>query len=123
MPDIRVLVLKDDSTIIEMPKYNDSISGIEGLAQTAALMLLDPNYGSLSRISRRRIKNGEVQEIVLTAVDIVEQAMIDEQGNKILPEDEILSSLDIQRIDINKDNVNIYLKITNSLNNQTIVTI
>ncbi len=123
MPDIRVLVQRDNATIVEMPKFNDSSSGIENLAQTAALMMMDPNYGNIARISKTRIKNGEVQEIILTAVDIVEQAMLAEQGEKIIQADEILDSLDVERIEIELDNVRIYLKITNSLNNQTIVTI
>jgi hypothetical protein len=123
MPDLRVLVQRENLTVVEIPRYNDSVSGIEQLAQTAALMIMDPNYGNLARISKKRVKNNEVQEIVLTAVDIVEQAMIAEQGKKIIPDDEILESLDVERIDILKDSVDIYLKVINSLNNQAIVNI
>lgn len=123
MPDIRILVQKNDTTVVEIPKFNDSSSGIESLAQTAALMMMDSSYGNIASISKKRIKNNEMQETILIAVDTVEQAMLAEQGIGIFPNDELLVSLDVERIEVELDNVRIYLKVTNSLNNQTIVNI
>lgn len=123
MPDIKILTNIDNDTVIEIPKFNDSTSGINSLAQTAALMLLDPNYGNLKSMIKNRIENIEIQEVVLRAIDQTEEAMVKEQGNKIMATGEILAGLEIESISVTKDSVYIILIITNTLNEETTINI
>lgn len=119
MPDIKILTSEDGSTVIAIPKYNDATSGIMALAQIVALMLLDPTYGNLKSMLRSRISNDDIGQYILAAVDKVETIMLDEQGSKIISDEEILSLIAIEGILISGDNVDITLKVINILNEQT----
>lgn len=123
MPDIKILTPGDDGTVIEIPKFNDSTFGIDSLAQTVVLMLLDPNYGDLKSMTKQRIENGEARGLILSAIDMVQHSLIDEQGAGIFSDDEILLSLDIESMTISADSIDIILRVTNILDNQTTVTI
>ena len=123
MPDIKILTIEDGVTTINIPKYNDSSTGIYALAQTAALMMLDPNHGNLMTLLKTRVDNSQIEEMILRSVDNVEQALMDEQSNGTIPDNETLSQLDINSIVINGSNVIINLSIINLLNEQTTLTI
>lgn len=124
MPDIKVLTeTEEGTTIVEIPRFNDSSSGVIALAQTASLMLLDPNYGNMKNLIKNRVETTEIEEIVLQAVDVVEQAMLREQGTKIMIEGEVLVSLEIEELTLTKDSVDLTLRVTNKLNEETIINI
>lgn len=106
-----------------IPRFNDSVTGIKALAQTVALMLLDPVYGNLESLLKKRISNKDIGEIVLRAVDNVERVMMDEQAELILEDEEVLSSLDVSSIDITLDNVKVVLRVVNKVDQEEAVTV
>ena len=122
MPDIRVIDI-NNSDAVGIPQFNDSVSGVECLAQTAALMLLDPSYGNLDALLKKRGDNSTIGEIILRAVDNVERNMLDEQADEALPENEVLSSLDIISITITNSNAAITIRVLNAENDESIATI
>lgn len=122
MPDIRVIDI-NNSEAVGIPQFNDSVSGVECLAQTAALMLLDPSYGNLESLLKKRGDNFTIGETILRAVDNVERNMLDEQADKALPENEVLSSLDILSIVVTDSNAAVKIRVLNAENDESIVTI
>lgn len=122
MPDIKVIDI-NNSEAVGIPQFNDSVSGVECLAQTAALMLLDPSYGNLESLLKKRGDNFTIGETILRAVDNVERNMLDEQADKALPENEVLSSLDILSIVVTDSNAAVKIRVLNAENDESIVTI
>ena len=117
MPDLKVMTINNDGSVnIEMPRFDDSVSGILALAQTVALMLLDPNYGNLQEQFKNRIDRSTFGEIVLKAVDFVEESLIKEQLDLEIDDSEALAGLDISGVKISKDSVDITLVIRNKSN-------
>ena len=122
MPDLKVITVDKEGNIqMGIPRFDDSVSGILSLAQTVALMLMDPNYGNLGSYLKKRIDNSDVGELVLRAVDNTERALCDEQSELQLEDSEILASIDVLSVDITKDELKISLFVKNELNeNMTI---
>lgn len=122
MPDIKIFEIDQfGSVIMGIPRFNDSVTGIKALAQIIALMLLDPVYGNLESLLKKRVSNKDIGEIILRTVDSVERTMIDEQAGLILEDEEILSSLDISSIDITLDNVKVVLRVVNKVDEEEAV--
>jgi len=63
-------------------------------------MLFDPNYGNISALLKDRVDSDEINEVIFRAIDTVERAMVSEQADMILPDDEVLVDLEIGRIKI-----------------------
>lgn len=124
MPDIKIFEIDQfGSVTMGIPRFNDSVAGIKALAQIIALMLLDPVYGNLESLLKKRVSNKDIGEIILRTVDSVERTMIDEQAGLILEDEEILSSLDISSIDITLDNVKVVLRVVNKVDEEETVTV
>ena len=86
-------------------------------------MLFDPNYGNISALLKDRVDSDEINEVIFRAIDTVERAMVSEQADMILPDDEVLVDLEIGRIKISTGQVDVSLSVENKVGETTIVSV
>ena len=115
--DLRLYPAEDLSKLSLVVNENGVVQGSTGADSLASKVirllftsrgsdLLDPNKGSIvARLAGGMFNRLTVKEQIVSSVRDVEKYVMDNQSSRVLPDDERLRSIEVERIDVGVDSV------------------